>query len=119
PNTGPSRALNVKLMKLMTPVADPPNSGGLASLITEYGNIAAPDATPSRMPTTGPRRISGSPKRIHANTTSIASAPPKMTGLRRPNLSDTNPSNGQPTIQPRGIVAASMTADSYSRPRAS
>src|SRR5256885_9593501 len=34
PNTGPSSALKVKFKKLMTPVAEPPNSGGLASLIT-------------------------------------------------------------------------------------
>ena len=70
PNTGPSSALNVKLMKLMMPVAEPPSSGGLASLMTEYGSIAAPEATPIRMPTTGPRKMTGSPNRTHANTPS-------------------------------------------------
>src|SRR5215217_6250738 len=34
PNTGPNNALKVKLIKLTTPVAVPPNCGGLASLIT-------------------------------------------------------------------------------------
>ena len=34
PNTGPSRALNVKFKKLTTPVAVPLYSGGFASLIT-------------------------------------------------------------------------------------
>src|SRR3569832_170806 len=33
PNTGPNNALKVKIIKLTTPVAVPPNSGGLASLI--------------------------------------------------------------------------------------
>jgi hypothetical protein len=34
PNTGLSNALKVKLMKLTTPVAVPPSSGGFASLMT-------------------------------------------------------------------------------------
>ena len=51
PKTGPSNALKVKFKKLMTPVAVPPNCGGLASLITVYGSIAAPDAIPATRPT--------------------------------------------------------------------
>src|SRR4051794_41838364 len=50
PKTGPSSALNVKLRKLITPVAVPPNCGGLASLMTVYGIIAAPDAKPATRP---------------------------------------------------------------------
>ena len=52
PKTGPSSALNVKFRKLTTPVAVPLNSGGLASLITVYGSIAAPEATPATRPRT-------------------------------------------------------------------
>ena len=55
-NTGPSSALNVKLRKFTTPVAVPLYSGGLASLITVYGSIAAPEA----MPATSARTYGGS-----------------------------------------------------------
>ena len=51
-NTGASSALNVKFRKLITPVAVPESDGGLASLITVYGNIAAPDAIPVAIPNT-------------------------------------------------------------------
>ena len=50
PNTGPSSALNVKFRKLTTPVAVPLTAGGLASLITVYGTIAAPEANPATSP---------------------------------------------------------------------
>jgi hypothetical protein len=53
----------------MTPVADPPNRGGFTSLITEYGIMAAPDAIPNRIPTSGPRKTAGSPNRIQVITT--------------------------------------------------
>ena len=52
PKTGPNSALKVKFRKLTTPVAVPPNCGGLASLITVYGSIAAPDASPATRPST-------------------------------------------------------------------
>jgi hypothetical protein len=42
----------VKFRKLITPVAVPESDGELASLITVYGNIAAPDAIPVAMPST-------------------------------------------------------------------
>ena len=50
PKTGASSALKVKFRKLTTPVAVPLTSGGLASLITVYGSIAAPDAMPATSP---------------------------------------------------------------------
>ena len=60
-NTGPSSALKVKLMKLMTPVAVPPTRGGFASLITVYGIIAAPEAIPITRPRTYGGSTSGGP----------------------------------------------------------
>jgi len=40
----------VKFRKFTTPVAVPLISGGLASLITVYGSIAAPEARPAAIP---------------------------------------------------------------------
>src|SRR4029077_11346010 len=84
PNTGPSSALNVKFRKLTTPVAGPLIDGGLASLMTVYGSIAAPDAIPA----TSPRMYGGSrfvsPYRIHARHNNSTTAPGAMTGFRAP-----------------------------------
>src|SRR5215471_10086677 len=111
PNTGASNALNVKLMKLTTPVAVPLMSGGLTSLMTVYGIIAAPEA----MPATRPRRYggntSGDPNRIHASVANSTAAPPTITGLRRPIRSETKPRSGHPTIHPSGTTDDRSTAD--------
>ena len=49
----------MKFRKLTTPVAVPLSSGGLASLMTVYGSIAAPDAMPATRPRTYGGNTSG------------------------------------------------------------
>src|SRR5262249_32515003 len=102
---------NVKLIKLITPVAVPPNCGGLASLITVYGSIAAPDATPATSPSTYGGKTPAGPKSIQVKHPRSTTAPPMITGFRRPILSEMNPSSGQPMIHPKGTVADRITAE--------
>src|SRR5262245_30139636 len=101
-------------MKLTTPVAVPLISGGFASLITVYGSMAAPEAMPATRPSAYGGRTSAGPYRIHARQPSNTSALATMTGFRRPRRSDTNPSSGQPMIQPNGTLADRKTAVAYS-----
>src|SRR6187549_92542 len=105
PNTGASSALNVKFRKFTTPLAVPLISGGLASLMTVYGSIAAPDAMPATRPSTYGGNAFAGPYKIHARQPNRTTAPPAMTGLRRPMRSETAPSSGQPMIQPNGTLA--------------
>src|SRR5262245_48852641 len=109
-NAGPSSALTEKFRKLMTPVAVPLISGGFASLMTVYGSIAAPLATPATRPTTYGGNTSAGPYRIHTRQRTSTTAPAAITGLRRPRRSDNAPSSGQPMIHPNGTVADRMTA---------
>src|SRR5262245_46357800 len=83
-NTGPRSALNVKLMKLTTPVAVPLTFGGFASLMTVYGIIAAPDAIPATRPSTYGGNTSAGPYRIQARHANSTTALATITGLRRP-----------------------------------
>src|SRR5262245_6987253 len=110
-NAGPSSALTEKFRKLMTPVAVPLASGGLASLMPVYGSIAAPLATPATMPRTYGGSTSAGPSRIQATQANRTAAAPMMTGLRRPSRSDSHPRRGHPMIQPSGTVADRRTAE--------
>ena len=111
PNTGPSSALKVKLRKLTTPVAVPLICGGLASLITVYGSIAAPEAMPATRPSTyGGKHVGAAVENPREARRAARRAPPTITGLRRPIRSETKPSSGQPMIQPSGTVAERSTA---------
>ena len=119
PNTGPSSALKVKLRKLITPVAEPAQFrriGFLDDGVRQHRG-AGSDAHENS------HRVAaknvGLPNSTQVSTASSTIVPPKMTGLRRPSRSEMKPSSGQPIIQPSGTVAASITAASYSRPRAS
>jgi hypothetical protein len=47
-----------------------------------------------------------SPNRIHTSTPSNTAEPPKMSGFRRPNLSETKPNSGQPIIKPSGTITS-------------
>ncbi len=102
----------MKFRKFTTPVAVPLNSGGLASLMTVYGSIAAPEA----MPGDESDAVSGeharpAEERPGESSASSTAAPATMTGLRRPMRSETKPSSGQPIIQPSGTIDDRSTAD--------
>src|SRR4029453_3526433 len=102
PKTGPRSALKVKLMKLTTPVAVPLTVGGLASLITVYGSMAAPAAPPPIRARAYGGNTPAGPSKNQAGHGNSTAAPPTITGLGRPMRSDRNPSSGQPMIQPNG-----------------
>jgi hypothetical protein len=70
--------------------------------------IAAPEATPVTVPDKGREQIGCCRESVpHPSSTAAA---PMITGFRRPIRSETNPSNGQPMIQPKGTVAERITA---------
>ena len=93
----------------MPPVALPFTLSGFTSLMMLYGIMAAPDPIPKMNIPTFAESGSGL-NAIWTAARIMTTALPIITGFRRPIRSESQPTSGHPTTQPRGTMEAVTTA---------